>query len=246
MRIIRFLIIVISLFALWWLTIIIFKLPNYILPNPIRVIEIFIEQFALIWQQTQITLLETLLGLFLGVTSGMTAALLLMISKPLRWWLLPILIISQAIPTFAIAPLFVIWFGYGILSKVITASIMIFFPITTAFYEGLRRTPLEYLELAKSVGASQWKILWCVRVPAALPVLGAGLRIAAAIAPIGAVVGEWVGSSQGLGFLMLNANSRLQIDLMFAALFVITLLTLILYYTVDFMINKLIFWHKAE
>ena len=122
---------------------------------------------------------------------------------------------------------------------------MIFFPVTTAFYDGLRRTNPEWLMLAKTMNASRLAILWQIRIPNALPALASGLRIAAAIAPIGAIIGEWVGSSRGLGFLMLNANGRLQIDLMFAALFTITLITLVLYYTVDKLLRVAIPW-QAE
>jgi putative hydroxymethylpyrimidine transport system permease protein len=161
-------------------------------------------------------------------------------------WLMPVIVISQAIPTFAIAPLLVIWFGYGEASKVITAMTMIFFPITSSFYDGLRRTPRAWLDLAASMGASSWSILWHIRIPSALPNLASGLRVATAIAPIGAIIGEWVGSSHGLGFLMLNANGRLEIDLMFAALFSITLITLILYYTVDHLLRRFIFWARED
>jgi len=242
MKLIRLLLIIIGLLLLWQLVVWLFQLPPYILPTPGSVIYTWIAQASLIWAQTKPTLLETILGLFFGALSGIIGALLLISFKPMRLWLLPILVISQAIPTFAIAPLLVVWFGYGEASKVITAMIMIFFPVTTAFYDGLRRTNLAWLALAKTMGASHLAMLWQIRIPSALPALASGLRVAAAIAPIGAIVGEWVGSSHGLGFLMLNANGRLQINLMFAALFTITLITLILYYTVDKILRLAIPW----
>ena len=159
-----------------------------------------------------------------------------------RLWFLPVLLISQALPAFAVAPLLVIWFGYGMASKVIVAMILLFFPVTSAFYDGLRRTPVEWLYLGQVMGASRWRLLWRIRIPAALPALGSGLRIAATVAPMGAIIGEWVGSSQGLGFLMLNANARMQIDLMFAVLFVVVALTLTLYFLIDTLLKKIIFW----
>jgi putative hydroxymethylpyrimidine transport system permease protein len=238
----RLLIVMFGLCIVWQLIVWFFKLPNYILPTPLAVIHTWITNFSLIWQQTQPTLIETLLGLFFGALAGILSALLLAMFKPARLWLIPVLVISQAIPTFAIAPLLVVWFGYGEASKVITATIMIFFPVTTAFYDGLRRTPLAWLDLAKTMGANRWAILWHIRIPAALPALASGLRVATALAPIGAIIGEWVGSSHGLGFLMLNANGRMQITLMFAALFSITLLTLVLYYTVDWILHRTITW----
>ena len=242
----RLFIIVLSLLLLWQCVVWLFKLPPYILPTPLSVFTVWVQQASLIWAQTKPTLVETLLGLFFGALSGTLGALLLVSFKPARLWLLPVLVISQAIPTFAIAPLLVVWFGYGEASKVITAMIMIFFPVTTAFYDGLRRTNLEWLSLAKTMNASRFAMLWQIRIPAALPALASGLRVAAAIAPIGAIIGEWVGSSHGLGFLMLNANGRMQINLMFAALFTITLITLILYYSVDKLLRLAIPWQTER
>lgn len=238
----RITIITISLLLIWQAVVWLFTLPPYILPTPWSVIKTWVIQAPLIWSQTKPTLVETLLGLLFGALSGILGALLLVSFKPARLWLLPILVISQAIPTFAIAPLFVVWFGYGEASKIITAMIMIFFPVTTAFYDGLRRTNLHWLDLAKTMNASRLSELWHIRIPAALPALASGLRVAAAVAPIGAVVGEWVGSSHGLGFLMLNANGRMEISLMFAALFTLTLFALLLYYSIDLLLKRLIFW----
>lgn len=242
----RLIIITVSLLIVWQLIVLLFRLPPYILPTPLSVFKIWGQQFHLIWAQTKPTLVETLLGFFFGALSGIIGALLLISFKPARLWLLPVLVISQAIPTFAIAPLLVVWFGYGEASKVITAMIMIFFPVTTAFYDGLRRTNLQWLALAKTMNASRFALLWQIRIPAALPALASGLRVAAAIAPIGAIIGEWVGSSHGLGFLMLNANGRMQINLMFAALFTITLITLLLYYSVDYLLKLAIPWQTER
>jgi ABC-type nitrate/sulfonate/bicarbonate transport system permease component len=161
--------------------------------------------------------------------------------KPLSLWFLPLMIISQAIPTFAIAPLLVIWFGYGMASKIICTILMIFFPITSAFFDGLRQTERHWLDLAKTMNAKKIRLFYYIRIPAALPRLASGMRIAAVFAPIGAVIGEWVGASGGLGFLMLNANARMQIDLMFAALCVLILLSLLLYFIIDRICARFIF-----
>jgi putative hydroxymethylpyrimidine transport system permease protein len=242
MKFFRLLSIILFLCVIWQGIVLFFHLPPYILPSPIIVFHTWWIQAPLLWSQTTSTLFETLMGLFFGIIAGMFGALLLAFVKPARLWLMPIFLISQAIPTFAIAPLLVIWFGYGEASKIITSMIMIFFPVTTNFYDGLRQTPREWLEFAKIMNATRWKTLWHIQIPAALPHLASGIRIAAAIAPIGAIIGEWVGSSHGLGFLMLNANGRLEIDLMFAALLNLTLLTLVLYYCVDYLLRKIIFW----
>jgi len=234
------------LLTLWEGLIFLFHLPSFILPTPAQVFFATINNLNLIIQESGITALETLLGLVLGTIFGCTAALLLAIFRPLSLWLLPLLLISQALPTFAIAPLFVIWFGYGLASKIATTILMIFFPITSAFYDGLRQTDPDWLDLAKMMNCSKWCAFWHIRIPAALPALASGLRVTAVIAPIGAIIGEWVGSSHGLGYLMLNSNARMQIDFMFATLLVVTLFTLLLYFGVDTLLKKLIHWKEVK
>ena len=219
-----------------------FALPPYILPTPLAVFKIGYLRADLIAHEAIPTIIETLLGLFFGTLLGCIAALVMAYFRPLNLWLLPILIISQAVPTFVIAPLLVLWFGYGMSSKIVTTIIMIFFPIASSFFDGLRRTEPGWLDLAKTMQAKKWRVFWHIRIPAALPSLASGLRVATALAPIGAIVGEWVGASRGLGFLMLNANARMQIDLMFAALFTIVLFSLLLYFCVDKFLKYAIAW----
>lgn len=241
--VIRGLIVALSFLILWQLIVSFFELPHYILPSPLRVFHTLYHEYQLIFSEAIPTIIATALGLLLGIVLGCMAALAMTFFKPASFWLLPLLIVSQALPTFAIAPLFVIWFGYGLAAKVMTTMVMLFFPITSAFYDGLRSTDSEWLDLAKSMQAGKWRIFWHVRIPAALPQLASGLRMATAIAPIGAVIGEWVGASQGLGFLMLNANARMQIDLMFAAIFILIFFSLSIYFLMNKALNHFIFWH---
>jgi putative hydroxymethylpyrimidine transport system permease protein len=138
--------------------------------------------------------------------------------------------------------LLVLWLGYGMASKVAMAVLIIYFPITAAFYDGLRRADPEMLDLVRLLGASRFDTIRLIRLPAALPALASGLRVGASVAPIGAVVGEWVGSSGGLGYLMLHANARMQIDLMFAALLVLAAMALALYLAVDRLGRRLAPW----
>ena len=172
----------------------------------------------------------------------MFLALFMILVPFLRHWLMPIIIISQSIPTFALAPLLVLWFGFGISSKVVMTVIMIFFPVTSSFFDGLNRTPQEYLDLSKTMNTSALRQLLFIRIPAALPAFSSGLKIAAAIAPIGAVIGEWVGASSGLGYLMQNANNRFQTDLMFAALLILSFMTMSLWGIVTLTTKTLISW----
>lgn len=230
-----------GLFA-WQLLVWTTGVPPYILPGPTRVLAAFVGNADLLARHAAVTLSEILLGIVLGSLVGGSAALLLAASRGARRWLMPLLVASQALPVFALAPLLVLWLGYGMASKVAMAVLIIFFPVTAAFLDGLRRTEPGWIELARTMDAQPGAILAQIRVPAALPALASGLRVAAAVAPIGAVVGEWVGSSAGLGYLMLHANARMQVDLMFAALLVLAAMALALWLAVDRGGRRLVRW----
>ncbi|TEW53737.1 ABC transporter permease [Psychromonas sp. RZ22] len=236
---------IISLFVIigiWQAIVLIFQLPSFILPSPISVFERLIERHEVLFRHSWVTAQEIILGLILGLSMGLCFALQMLLFKPVKRWLLPILITSQAIPVFAIAPILMLWLGYGISSKVVMAAMIIFFPVTTCCYDGLKNTPTGYLDLAKTMGATKWQMLRHIQLPAALPTLASGIRVAVVIAPIGAVAGEWVGSSEGLGYLMLQANARMLIDEMFAALFILSAISVSLYFVTDKLLKKLIPW----
>ncbi|CCN34667.1 putative Hydroxymethylpyrimidine ABC transporter, permease component [Vibrio nigripulchritudo SO65] len=230
--------------GLWQAIVVIFDMPAFILPAPFDVFERLIQRQDVLLKHTWVTAQEILLGLLLGLSMGLIFALQMLMFNPLKRWLLPILIASQAIPVFAIAPVLMLWLGYGITSKVVMAAIIIFFPVTTCCYDGLRNTPTGYLDLAKTMGASKWETLRHIQLPASLPTLASGIRVAVVVAPIGAVCGEWVGSSEGLGYLMLQANARMMIDEMFAALFILSALSVSLYFAADEALKRLIPWEK--
>lgn len=235
-------IILAGLLTAWQLTVIATDVPRYILPGPYRVAQVLLTRWPDLLTHAGVTVAEILLGLALGTLLGGMSAILIVSFQPARRWLLPVLVVSQAMPVFALAPILTLWLGYGIGSKVAMATLIIFFPVTSAFVDGLRRTEQGWLDLAHTMNASPSRILWHVRVPAALPAFASGLRVATAVAPIGAVVGEWVGASAGLGYLMLHANARMQVDVMFAALFVLAIFALTLYYAVDMGMRALIRW----
>ena len=238
MILIRALIIFLSILLVWHLITVVTEAPPYILPNPKLVIKAFISNSDLLFFHGLITLTEILLGLTIGLVFGMISAIFLAYYQTARQWLMPILVVSQAIPVFALAPVLVLWLGYGMASKVAMATLIIYFPVTAAFFDGLRRTNIGFLDLALTMNASQWTILRHIRIPSAIPALASGFRVATAVAPIGAIVGEWVGSSEGLGYLMLHANGRMQIDVMFAALFTLSFIAIALYYTVDAFLTR--------
>ncbi|TDR79041.1 ABC transporter permease [Photobacterium lutimaris] len=243
-QILRFLVSVTIIMGLWQASVVIFELPAFILPGPVAVLTKLVERADVLWHHTLVTGTEVLFGLLLGLAMGLFFALQMLIFEPLRRWLLPILITSQAIPVFAIAPILMLWLGYGMASKIVMAALIIFFPVTTCCYDGLRHTPKGYLDLATTMGATPWQQLWQIRLPAALPALASGIRVAVVVAPIGAVIGEWVGSSEGLGYLMLQANARMFVDEMFAALFILAFFSISLYFITDLLLKKAIPWQS--
>lgn len=214
----------------------------FLLPGPWQVAVTLVERSGYLLEHALVTGAEILLGLLFGAVFGVASALVISAFAPARRWLMPVLVVSQAIPVFALAPLLVLWLGYGMASKVAMAAIIIYFPVAAAFLDGLRRTEPGWLDLAKTMTAGTGSVLWHIRVPAALPNLASGLRVGAAVAPIGAVVGEWVGSGAGLGYVMLHANGRMQTDLMFAALAVLAGLALVTYFSVDCGLRRMLPW----
>ncbi len=242
MSLLRPLIVCAGLVALWQILVWWSGVPPYLLPGPGRVIATWFTHAGLIANHALVTIAEILIGLALGTLLGGASALCLAYFRPARPWLMPLLVISQAIPVFALAPLLVLWFGYGMASKVAMAVLIIYFPVTASFFDGLRRTDPGWLDLGQTMNGTRWSILRHVRLPAALPAFASGLRVATAIAPIGAVVGEWVGASAGLGYLMLHANGRMQIDLMFAALLTLSLFAVALYFTIDAVLRRALSW----
>lgn len=224
--------------ALVWIT----GVPPFILPGPLRVAETLVDNAGLILDHAVITVAEVLIGLVLGALFGAMTALHLMISPLARRLVLPVMVFSQAIPVFALAPILTLWFGYGMASKIVMALLIIYFPVVSTFYDGLRRTDPGLLDLAQTMGARPRRTLFFLRLPAALPAFGSGLRLAAVYAPIGAVIGEWVGASRGLGYLMLLANGRAKTDLMFAAMFVLAAFAVVLYAVVSVVTRRMVRW----
>ncbi|ODN68580.1 putative aliphatic sulfonates transport permease protein SsuC [Methylobrevis pamukkalensis] len=183
--------------ALWQAVVIVFAPPPFMLPAPRAVATTLVTRFGFLGGQALVTFTEIILGLACGVVLGTLSGLLVGGSPRLSRVVTPILVVSQTLPVFAIAPLLVLWFGFGLASKVVMATIIIYFPITSAFADGLRRTDPGLLDLARLWRAGRWQTLMLIRMPAALPGLVSGIRVAAVFAPIGAVVGEWVGARRG-------------------------------------------------
>ncbi|MCM2971278.1 ABC transporter permease [Larsenimonas suaedae] len=237
---------VLLLISGWQLIVSITDVPRYILPSPEAVLAALVRYSSLLWSHGLTTGLEVVLGFISGTLLGIATALTLAAWSPVRKLVLPLLLASQTIPIFAIAPILMLWLGYGLASKVVMATLIIYFPIASTCYDGLRQTPTAWTDLGQTLGASNAQQLFRIRFPAALPSLCSGLRMAATAAPIGAVIGEWVGSSHGLGYLMLQANGRMQTDLMFAALFILIVIAVLLYQGVDWLCRWLVPWQSLS
>ncbi|ADE40210.1 ABC transporter permease [Candidatus Puniceispirillum marinum] len=229
-----------AVIIVWQMIVSLTGLPGYILPAPMRVLDTLWGSRALIAEHAVVTLIEVLVGLVIGAGLGVITAIQLAMSASARLFLRPILVFSQALPVFALAPILTLWLGYGLGSKIAMAVLIIFFPVTSAFFDGLMKTPRGYLDLAQTMGANTRHIMLKIRIPAALPSLASGLKLAAVYAPIGATIGEWVGSSQGLGYLMLLANGRVKTDLMFAAMLTLGVMSVTLYALISVVLDRLI------
>ena len=241
-RLLRPLLTILTLFAAWEAACRLFAIPDFILPPPAAVMLRLVTDGRLLISNAGVTALEILLGLAAGIASGCIFALLLIGSAKARRWLQPVLLISQAIPVFALAPILVIWFGYGLAPKIVMAATMVQFPVALAFYYGMRHADEGLIDLSHLYRATAMQEIRLIRMPAAAPALASGVRGAVAIAPMAAIIGEWVGSAHGLGFIMLQANARMQTDLMFAAVGLLTFLAVGLWFGADLLLKRWLHW----
>jgi putative hydroxymethylpyrimidine transport system permease protein len=194
------------------------------LASPVETFDALRDDWTLLMDNARVTLVEVLLGLAISVVAGMLFAVSMHLVRPLRDAAYPLLVGSQAIPIVVLAPLFVLAFGYGIGPKLAIVALICFFPITVNLLDGLRSAPPELLKLMRSMGASRLRTLRSVELPAALPSLFSGLKIAATVSVIGAVFGEWAGAEEGLGRLVLLGNNQLQTPRVYAGIVILTVM----------------------
>ena len=230
------------LIVLWWLAVLIFKPAPFILPGPAAVFYTMWQQASSLLHHSWITFSEIILGLLLGTSLGVATALLVNAFPFARRTIMPVVVASQALPVFAIAPLLVLWFGLGLGSKIAMATLIIYFPVASALNDGLMRADRDFIDIARMYGASPLQTLTKFRLPAAMPSLASGIRVAATVAPIGAIVGEWVGAAAGLGYVINQANARMQTDTVFAGLFLLIIMVLVLRFCIDALLDRVVFW----
>ncbi len=218
------------------------QIPEFILPGPWQIAVTAVVKAPLLAPHAVVTGTEIVAGCLLALAAALPLAVAMFYSQNLERALAPFLVASQAVPVFALAPLLVVWLGYGLASKVLMAAVIIFFPITVTLLEGLKSCDAEYRALFRLMGAGFWDSFARLYWPWALSHFFAGLKVGVSVATIGAVIGEWVGASQGLGYLMIQSNARLQTDLVFAAILWLSLMGLSLWALVGWLEKRILTW----
>jgi len=234
------------LLAAWEGAVRLFDLPRYILPAPSRIAASFVSHFPSLLHHASVTLAEIVLGLLLGGLGGFALAVGVFYSPILERALYPLIIASQMIPVFAIAPLLIVWMGYGLWPKATVAALIGFFPVVVNASDGLRAPNEESVELFRLLGATRWQIFRKLRFPASLPTLFAGLKVAVTLSVVGATIGEWVGAHRGLGYLMLQSNALLRVDLVFAAILMLSILGLLLFGGLRIIERRVLRWRRSS
>jgi len=220
--------------------------PKFMLPSPFDVVKAFFEDFTLLMQHAKTTLMEAFFGLSLGVLIGFVVAILMDRFQIAFKSIYPVLVITQTIPTVAIAPLLVLWLGYGILPKITLIIITSFFPITIGLLDGFRSADQDALNLMRAMGANRMQRFYHIKLPSSLSYFFAGLRISVSYSIIGAVVAEWLGGFNGLGVYMTRVRKSYSFDKMFAVIFFISIISLLLMMSVSMIQKAVMPWEKRE
>jgi ABC-type nitrate/sulfonate/bicarbonate transport system permease component len=216
------------------------------LASPAETVDALRDDWSLLMDNARVTLVEVVLGLAVSVAAGVLFAVSMHLLRPLRDAAYPLLVGSQAVPVVVLAPLFVLAFGYGIGPKLAIVALICFFPITVNLLDGLRSAPPELLKLMRSMGASRMRTLRSVELPAALPSLFSGLKVAATVSVIGAVFGEWAGAQEGLGRLVLLGNNQLQTPRVYAGIVILTVMAVALFVAVAALERLACPWNRKE
>jgi NitT/TauT family transport system permease protein len=217
----------------------------FLLPAPSEVLITTVTQFPLLAHMSVVTAAEFLLGFALGVLIGLPLGALIVYAKPVELAFYPLLVAFQTIPKAAVAPIFIVWLGTGITSKVLIAFAISFFPIVIDTVVGLRSAQPETIYLARSMGANALQVFWYVRFPNALPAIFGGLKVASTLAVVGAIVGEFVSADKGLGYLVLVANGELNTRLVFACVLMLTVLGIAFFFVIEVLERFVVRWHVS-
>ena len=236
----------VGMVALWWGAVELFRIPAYLLPGPGPVFARLVSDAGLLWTHSKITLIEIMLGFGLTIVTAIPLGLLIALSALAKQVVYPPIMLMQLVPKIAVAPLFLVWLGFGLESKVLLTVLMTFFPLLLASISGFMILDDRLLYLTKSMGASKWDTFRYLRFPAALPVIFSGIKTSATIAATAAIVAEFVGANKGLGYVLLRGTSTMDIELVFAVLVVLTVVGIAINYVVEFCEWAMTPWQRAK
>ncbi|WP_020556223.1 ABC transporter permease [Embleya scabrispora] len=232
--------------GLWWLATIVFEIDSFLLPSPKDVVEAFLRQPDYLMDQTWVTVMETVEGFLLAIVAGVPIALLIARSELLERMIYPLLVAVQAIPKIAVAPILVVWMGFGSTPKVAMVFLVCFFPVVISTASGMKSTPSELAELLRSLNAGRAQDFFKLRVPYALPQIFVGLKVAISLAVIGSVIAEFVGASAGLGFVIVQSGASADTALAFAAMGLLSVVSIVLYYALVLLEKRLLPWAEEN
>lgn len=236
----------VALIGLWWLATIVFGWPSYIVPTPLEVAEEIVDRWSFLMSNFWTTLGEALLGFGLAIAIAVPFAVAITYSRVLELTIYPALVALNAVPKIAIAPLLVIWMGFGLGPKIVMVILICFFPIVISTATGLKSTPAELLELSRSLPSSALQEFVRFRFPWSLPYVFVGLKVAIALAVIGAVVGEFVGATDGLGYVIVASGQSADTTLAFAAVVLLSVMSVLLFYGVALVQRVLVPWSEEQ
>lgn len=216
--------------------------PQFILPSPVKIVNTLFKDCNIISAHTKVTLYESFAGFILSIIFSFILAILMDSFDIIKKSIYPILVISQTIPTIAIAPLFIIWFGFGTLPKIIVVIMVCFFPIVISLVDGFEKIDRDYINLFKTIKASRLQTFYHLKLPYAMVNLFSGLKIAATYMIMSAVIGEWLGGDKGIGVYMVRSKNAYALDKVFASILVIVFVSILIIYVIDFIGKKIIHW----
>jgi NitT/TauT family transport system permease protein len=243
---VRPLLLIVVMLLAWDLVIRIFKIPPYLVPTPESILHQIAAQWSMLLEESLPTLYATLGGFALSVLIGVPIAMLVAASPLIESYLYPLVVFSQSIPKVAIAPLFVVWFGFGLFPRMLVAFLLGFFPVVVSTVMGFKSVEKDLIDLAKSMGSSPVKTFFKISLPHALPSIFASMKVSITLAVVGAVVGEFVGANSGLGFVLQRANGNFDQPLIFSALVVLSVIGALLFVAIDMLERIAIPWHASH
>ena len=235
-----------ALFLLWEFAVHLFGIKEYLLPPPSKVWTEFLKRYAIVMPSAWVTLQEIVAGYLLAIVVSIPLALAVAYSRFMEQAVYPVIVFLQIIPKIAIAPLFIIWFGFGFTPKLLLVFLLSFFPIVVSSLAGFKSADRDVMDFARTTGASSWRLFFKIRLPQALPQIFTGLKVGAALAATAAVVAEFVASDKGLGYLLLQYNGNIDTPMVFATIVLLSLLGLAVYYVVEIIERLAIPWHVSQ